>query len=224
MNDYIALIRRMPSPDNEAGFAGDLAAALQAHESPLVFFHGDGIDALPELAAAGPGAASAVDYCICKTSLERRSGAGAPAPAGRVATLVTFYQAVHSARRIDSLGLGGCFCCRPQHRRQVEDGSNPLLLEIGFAPASMRQRRETLEMALGAAALELDAAVLFHGQGLAHLAGDAARGWAQITDFGLLGMYAQADRRISGSQIAVQTVDAAQAADLRARAGTILIL
>lgn len=224
MNDYIALIRRMPSPGNEAGFSGDLRDALRTYKNPLVFFHGDGVDALSGLAPGGQDADSSVDYCVCRTSLDRRSNSAPSVSPARVATLVTFYQAVVSARRVDSLGLGGWSCCRPQPEGQVEEGSVPLLLEIGFAAADLRQRREALEMALGAAALELEASVLFHGKGLAHLAGDAARGWAQIADFGLLGMYAQAPQRFSRSEIAVQTVNTSRAADLRARAGTILIL
>ena len=137
---------------------------------------------------------------------------------------MTFYQAFSSARRVDSLGLGGSCCCVTGWGEAPGEGSIDLLLDVGYAPTDLRQRRETLEMALGAAALELDASVLFHGDGLAHLAGGPARGWAQITDFGLLGMYAETFDESFGSEIAVQTVSPVGAANLRARSGTILIL
>lgn len=224
MTDYIALIRRKPSPRAAVGFTQDLRAALQAHESPMVFFHGDGVEAPYDVAFSWPEANPGVDWCVCRTSVERRSGPDPMPSAFRIATLTTFYQAVLSARRVDSLGLGGRLCSRPESGDRTGEDSNRLLLEVGFAPAGQRQRRETLEMALGAAALELDASVLFHGDGLAHLEGDAARAWAQMTDFGLLGMYAEACVHPSATEIAVQNVDAARAAELRARAETILIL
>jgi predicted peroxiredoxin len=222
MNDYIVLIRRRPSPEAVFGFMQDLRETLQTCNSPLVFFHGDGVEAASDPGIGWPESNPRVDWCVCRTSLERRSSSDGLPPLFRVATLVTFYQAVLSARRVESLGLGGRICCRPE--QNGGKCSNQLLLEIGFAPSDQRQRREALEMALGAAALELDASVLFHGNGLEHLAGNAARAWAQITDFGLLEMYAEAPERLSGPEIAVQTVDAARVADLRARAATILIL
>jgi len=224
MHDYIVLIRRRPSPDIAAGFMRDLRESLQTFRTPLVFFHGDGVEAVSDGGFDWPESDPDVDWCVCRTSLERRSASNGLPSSFRVATLVTFYQAVLCASRVDSLGLGGRSCCRREQRKRTQGASNHLLLEIGFAPDEQRQRRETLEMALGAAALELDASVLFRDSGLAHLAGGAARGWAQITDFGLLGMYAEAPARSSGAEIPVQTVNAARAADLRAHAATILIL
>lgn len=224
MSNYIVLIRSRPSPEAEVGLLRDLRQALQVNESPMVFFHGDGVEAPCAGASGWPQAMPGVDWCLCRSSVERRSATDALPSSVRVATLVTFYQAVLSAGRVDSLGLGGSLCCRPGPGERAGEDSVPVLLEVGFAPTGHRQRRETLEMALGAAALELDGSVLFHGDGLAHLTGDGARGWAQLTDFGLLGLYAQAPARPAGMSVEVQTLDAAQAAVLRARAATILIL
>jgi len=222
MNDYIVLIRRKLSPDAGVDVMHDLHEALKIHQAPLVFFHGDGVEATSAIAAGWAAANPAVDWCMCRTSLERRSAVDALPASFTVASLVTFYQAVLSASRVDSLGLGGTFASGSDPSE--EQSSTRLLLDVGYAPSGQRQRRETLEMALGAAALELDASVLFHGDGLAHLAGDAARAWAQVTDFGLLGMYGETPGRPFGSEIVVQNVNAAQAARMRARAVTILIL
>jgi len=224
MSDYIVLIRRKLSPEAAVGIMRDLREALKIHEAPLVFFHGDGAETTSDRASGWEEADPGVDWCVCRTSVERRAASDLLPSSFRVATLATFYQAVLSARRVDSLGLGGSLSCGSGSGDRPGEEPKHLLLEVGFAPTGLQQRRETLEMALAAAALELDASVLFHGDGLAHLAGDSARGWAQITDFGLLGMYAESPGRPSGSEIAAQTVDAARAADLRARAATILIL
>lgn len=224
MNDYIVLIRRKPSPGSAAACLRDLDEAVRNMETPMVFLHGEGIDAWRDAASGRLDANPGADWCVCLTSLERRSRSGALPPPFRVSTLVTFYQAVLSARRIDSLGLGGSLCCRPASAIGAAGGANRLLLEVGFAPTDRRQRRETLEMVLGAAALELDASVLFHGEGLAHLVGDAAHGWAQITDFDLLGLYAEVPAGRFEPGIDVQALDAPAVAGLRARAATILIL
>lgn len=224
MVDYIVLIRRKPSPEAAVSLMSDLREARRADRSARAFFHGDGVDATLEGASDWAHADPSVAWCICRTSLERRMPSGG-APGGfTTATLVTFYQALSSARRVDSIGLGGSLCYRTEPDVVPGEGANHLLLEVGFAPADPRQRRETLEMALGAAALELKASVLFHGAGLAHLTGDAARGWAQVTDFGLLGMYAESPGDLSGTAIEVQAMNPVQAAALRARAATILIL
>jgi len=97
-------------------------------------------------------------------------------------------------------------------------------MEVGFAPLDERQQRETLEMALGAAALELDACVLFSGDGLAHLDAEGARGWRQLTDFGLLEIYVEDPLGRFGSEIVTRALDSGRAAQLRAGAATILIL
>lgn len=219
MSDYIVLIRRKPSPGVAAGLLHDLHEAVEAHETAMVFFHGDGVDASRDAGPGWPEEIPGIDWCVCRTSLERRTASTVLASPFRAASLVTFYHALASAPRVDSVGLGGHCCCRPK-----PEASSRLLLEVGYAPADPRQRRETLEMALGAAALELDASVLFHGDGLAHLAGEGARAWGQVTDFGLLGMYAEAARRPPGTELDVQAVEAPQASDLRTGAATILIL
>ena len=201
-----------------------LREAVRLHESTMVFFQGDGVEVPFRSGKGWPESNPGVDWCVCRTSLERRMPPDALPTAFTVATLATFYQAVCGAGRVDSMGLGGRSCCRLQPSRGGNGSSNPLLLEVGFAPADPRQRHEALEMALGAAALALEASVLFYGDGLVHLAGDAARGWSQITDFGLLDLYAEASGRCSGVKIPVHAVDAAKVADLRDRATTILIL
>lgn len=224
MIDYIVLIRRKPSPETAAVLMRDLREAVELHGSTMVFFHGDGVDASREAASGWPEEDTRIDWRVCRTSLERRAASAEAASRLRTATLVTFYHGLLSARRVDSVGAGGYFCCRPESDDRSAKASSRILLEVGFAPADRRQRRETLEMALGAAALELDAAVLFHGGGVAHLVGEGARAWAQITDFDLLGIYVEAAALSPETEIDVRTVDAAQAADLRTGAATILIL
>lgn len=188
----------------------------------MVFLHGDGVEMVPQLAATD--AEKDADWVVCRTSWRRRFADEAPPRPFRVATLVTFYAAVLSAGRVDSVGLGGRLCCK-----RVEDGcgpenSLPLVLDIGFRPADPRQHRETLEMALGAAALELDASVVFHGGGRHHLAGDAARGWSQVTDFDLLELWVEDAPNEFEADIFAQTLDAADALELRTGTATILIL
>lgn len=224
MVDYIVLIRRKPSPEAAVSLMSDLREARRADRCARAFFHGDGVDATLDAAPDWARADPDVAWCICQTSLERRMPSGGVPSGFTTATLVAFFQAVSSACRVDSIGLGGSLCYRTEPDVVPGEAENLLLMEVGFAPADPRQRRETLEMALGAAALELEASVLFHGAGLAHLTGDAARGWAQVTDFGLLDMYAESAGDLCGTAIEVQTMNAVEAAALRARAATILIL
>lgn len=222
MYDYIALIRCNPSPDDVIRLSVALDAALQAHESSLVFFHGDAAGTLPR--AIATTARRGTDWQVCRTSWVRRWDAVEPESPITVATLATLFQHMAGARRVDSFGLGGWFCARPARLAEYKRASPPLLLEIGYAPADDRQRRETLEVALGAAALELDARVLFQGEGLGQLHGGAARGWNQLTDFGLLDVFAEGGAHRPGSGAEFQAVDAVGAVHLRASAATILIL
>lgn len=222
MKDYIVLIRRNLSLEAAAALRAELSEAVHGHDSPMVFLHGEGVEHMA--AAAQDPEISRVDWCVCRTSLARRSATGALPPPFRMATLVTFFQAALSAGRVDSLGLGGRRWGKPVSVATQSEASPRLLLEIGFAPIDQRQHRETLEMALGAAALELDAAILFKGKGLAHLVGDAARGWSQITDFDLLGMHVEDPAGHFRPDVPVQRVDADGAARLRAGAATTLIL
>lgn len=221
MVDYIALIRCKPSPGSLPGLEHELRDAIQEHESSLVFLHGDGVEMVPELASA-PDAR--VDWCVCKTSLERRSAINTLPPPFRLATLTVFYESVLLARHIDSRGVGGTRRGKQASVSRESEAPHRLLLEVGFAPLDQRRHRETLEMALGAAALELDASVLFYGDGLAHLAGGLARGWSQVTDFGLLDIYVEGPVDRFKPEMAVQRLDAAGAALLRAGAVTILTL
>lgn len=222
MSDYIALIRCKPSRDAASSLVEELRENFKAHDSSTVFLHGDAVDSIAGIAAAAPDPGA--DWLVCRTSLARRSATETLPPPFRLATLAGFYESVLSAGRIDSLGLGGRSCFRPSPPAGRSESGPLLLLEIGFAPLARHQRRETLEMALGAAALELDATVLFTGEGLAHLEGVAARGWSQITDFDLLKIHFEIPVSPFAPEIAVQGLDSVGVARLRARAATILIL
>jgi len=142
----------------------------------------------------------------------------------RVGSLTAFYESVLLARHVDSWGAGGKSFGTRALASGASEASHRLLLEVGFAPLDQRQHRETLEMALGAAALELDVSVLFFGDGLAHLAGGLAHGWSQVTDFGLLDIYVEGPIDRFQPEVAVQRLDTAGAALLRAGAVTILTL
>lgn len=222
MYDYIALVRCNPALHSADQLSAALTAGLEAAENSLVFLHGDGVgDAYRALSRPGRYGA---DWVVCQTSWARRQASEMPRPPFRTATLVALFDGLDGARRVDSFGLGGWFCCRPDAVPANHRVPRKLLLEIGFAPADERRRRETLEMALGAAALELEAAVLFQGEGLRHLEGEAAGGWKQITDFGLMEMFVETGAGRSVPEIAVQAVDSPRAAQLRGGAGTILLL
>lgn len=222
MYDYIALIRCNPSSNAADALSAALDDALEGAGKSLVFLHGEGVS--NACRAFSVQRRQGADWAVCRTSWTRRQPSEAPRPPFRAATLVTLFDGLGDARRVDSFGLGGGFCCRPDAIAADGRASTKLLLEIGFAPADDRQRRETLEMALGAAAMELDAAVLFQGEGLRHLEGKAAGGWKQIIDFDLMEMYAESGAGRPVSDIAVCGVDASVAAQVRARAATILIL
>jgi len=221
MADYIALIRCKASRDAAARLVEELRDTARGHDSSMVFIHGDAVASIPAFANAAPDPGA--DWVVCRTSLARRTATDMLPQPFRIATLTAFYESVLSANRIDSLGLGGQLCFKPGSAAKRSE-SGPLLLEIGFAPLARHQHRETLEMALGAAALELDATVLFTGEGLAHLEGVAARGWSQITDFDLLDLHCETPARRFAPEIAVPTLDPVDVARLRARAATILIL
>jgi hypothetical protein len=81
------------------------------------------------------------------------------------------------------------------------------LLELASSPRDERDRIETLEFVLGAAALGLDARVLFRGPGYNHLLTDAARGWAQLSDFDLLELICEAPEAVE-LRAAARRVDA----------------
>ena len=225
INKYIALVRSNPCPNASGALLGALADAGARHASAIAFFHGDGCAMAHRLAGdalrtAVPGQ---VELRICTTSWARRYES-APPPPLQAASLMFFFQHVALARRIDSFSPGGWFCTRAQDAHATQRRAPRLLLEIGSAATDARQQRETLEVALGAAALELSGGVLFHGPGLGHLAGDGGRGWHQISDFGLLEMFALGTPDRIAANAGAVAVDPARAAQLRAGATTILLV
>lgn len=183
-------------------FAGDGAAAS------LVFLHGDAV----ALADGELPLPASVPRVVCSTSWRRRHPDRSPPPPFEVSTLAVLIDRLAGARtRIDSHGLGGA-CCSPS------GASGPWLLEIAFAPASDRQAVETLEMALAAAALELEFQVLFSSSGPAHLCSGSGRSWRQLTDFGMAGLFAEATRPDAAWQAEASPLSPPDAARLRGAA------
>lgn len=223
-DEYIALVRSNPCSKSSEVLLAALADAGARHASAVAFFHGDGCNLARRLTLdARPAAAlGQLALRVCATSWTRRYESPPPRPLG-AASLMFLFQRMAGARRIDSIGNGGWFCCTPAGEA-TQRAAPRLLLEIASAPVDDRQQRETLEVALGAAALELDAGVFFHGPGLKHLAGPGGRGWCQITDFGLLEMFALAGPEDLARHSGVVVVDLAGAVRLRAGAETILLL
>jgi len=152
--DYIALVRRGPRSVSQTGLRDALAQAPTGQAPATLFFHGDGCETAHALVAGASALARSgrFDLCVCSTSWKRRYGQVPPPSPLRAESLVFFYQRLARARRVDSFGLGGCCCCPVP---VVGRDALPLLIEIAAAPADERQHRETLEVALGAAALEL---------------------------------------------------------------------
>ncbi|TVQ36025.1 MAG: hypothetical protein EA370_08670 [Wenzhouxiangella sp.] len=87
------------------------------------------------------------------------------------------------------------------------------LLEIEAAPDGYSER-ELLEMALAAASMDLDLALLFTGPGLGHLVGEAARGWRQLVDHELARLYCR-----PGSETEISIMPGVTVLDLDAEAG-----
>jgi len=222
--EYIALVRSNPcSTENRV-----LTAALPdpgARQTPAtIFFHGDGCEMAHGLVggARQPFDLDRFDLRVCATSWARRYGPTPPPLPLRAASLVFFFQRLAGAQWVESFSPGGWFFCRAPGAPAADRARPGLLLEVASAPVDARQQRETLEVALGAAALELDASVLFDGSGVEHLAGEAGRGWRQITDFGLLEMLVVGHRVPANA--GVVEVNSTRAARLRAGAATILLL
>lgn len=226
MNDYIVQIRCDPARIDCDEVSRSVCDALAAHDGARVFFHGDGTGLARACLAEADrrGLAAGAEWSVCRTSWSRRFAGGPPdAPLG-ASGLVALFDGLSGATRVDSFGVGGSLCSRRPAGNPGADAAFAVLLEIGFAPTTGLQRTEALEMALAAAALEIDALVLFCAGGLEHLAGDAARGWRQITDFDLLELVAESDRRDRPFAVPARRVESAEAARLRARAATILLL
>ncbi|MDT8438799.1 MAG: hypothetical protein RQ729_07330 [Wenzhouxiangellaceae bacterium] len=197
----LVLLRTPPPP---AGPAWPTLARARR-----VFAHADAVD----WAVADVRLAAELE--VCSSSWQRRHGDSRPPPPARLASLAQLTEAVLAGTSIRSLGFGG---------DGGRSGGVPgrLLLEVGFTPVDDRQRRETLEIALAAAAFELDGDVVFTGPGVAHLAGDGARGWGQLVDFGLLGLWA--DSALPDAVVAASPLPDDRLAALRSAAATRLLL
>lgn len=221
MIEYIALVRT-PAPKKEIR-AAMAAGAVRAGQA-LVFLHGDGV----ELTGAGAfDGRDRVDAVVCSTSWQRRH-AGTPPPPWRCASLVSLFDRLERARRVDCFGRGPWLCTGPKigtgADRAGAQASDPyLLIEIAFAPEGGNDPVEALEFALAAAALELDARVLFSGPGRAHLTGAGARGWRQLVDFGLLELAAEGPGG-QEPEIPVQRLDQTAARQWRSGAGYVISL
>jgi len=206
----VILCRRAPGPDLERSLDADTAPTL-------LFLHADAV-----ARARAPLAARHVTALACATSWDRRGG-GELAPGFRAGTLGGLFEALDEARELLVFGRHGAV------RQSLPKGPRRWLIEIVDAPGGARERREVLEVALAAAAMELDARVLFRGFGYNHLLTDAARGWKQLTDFKLLDLFAEVPDA-GGAAImppdgpAATCVDAAAAARLRVECDAILPL
>ena len=220
------MVRSNPCVQSDRALLAALANAGIRHASSTVFFHGDGCRMAHRLAggALEPGDADRMGLRVCATSWARRYGSTAPPPPLQAASLALFFQRMALAQRVDSFSPGGWFCGCASNAVAAQRSSSRLLLVVATPPDDDRQQRETLEVALGAAALVLDGGVLFQGPGSRHLAGEGGRGWRQISDFGLLEMLAQG----AGDQVSpdsgVVCVTPARAARRHAEAKTILLL
>ncbi|MDT8449796.1 MAG: hypothetical protein RQ847_06440 [Wenzhouxiangellaceae bacterium] len=220
MIDYIALVRTA-APAEEIR---DAVAAAARFGPALLFAHGDGV----ELAVADAfDGRDGVEAVVCSTSWRRRHAADPPPP-WRRASLVALFERLDRSGRVDCFGRGPWLCAGPAvgagpERAGVPAPGRGLLIEIAFAPDGPDDRTEALEFVLAAAALELDARVLFSGSGRVHLAGADARGWRQLVDFDLLELAAECPRE-SGLAIPVRQLDGAAARQWRGDAGCVVSL
>lgn len=183
-------------PDSE--LVDSLRSCLSVPRARL-FLHGDGV----ALAEPGrlPALAGSPDLEVCATSWRRRY-ADAPDSRFRCAGLASMYPALDAT---GSYLVRGCGGTSQWHR---DTGLPPSwLLEVASSPGDERDRTETLEFVLGAAALGLDARVLFRGPGYNHLLTDAGRGWAQLSDFDLLELICEAPEAVE-LRAAARRVDA----------------
>lgn len=197
----VVVVRALPDP----GITNSLQRCLDGPGTRL-FLHGDGV----ALAEPGrlPVLAGSPGLEVCATSWRRRY-ADAPDSRFRSAGLASMYSALDAAQRYRVWGHGGA-----SEWRQ-ESGVPPgWLLELASFPRDARDRTETLEFVLGAAALDLDARVLFRGPGYNYLLTDAARGWAQLSDFNLLELICEAPEAVQ-LRVAARRVDSEQVESLR---------
>lgn len=66
------------------------------------------------------------------------------------------------------------------------------VVAISHAPGRP-DSEEMLELVLAGASLEADILVIFRGAGVAHVVGEAARPWRQLTDLGLASIWYESD-------------------------------
>jgi len=227
MTEYIALVRQPPESIPSGSLIARLEPPVGRATASLVFAHGDGVAHFARARDEWAGlAAHGAELVACATSWRRRRDRPPPGQF-ESGSLMRLFTALDDAPGVECFGLGGCSIC-PAGRCPGRGSAPPLLIEIAFAPVSARARTEALEIALGAAALELDARVLFSGPGLFHLRGGddpgAARGWRQISDHRLLELVAESACADTGLAVPVSTIDSDKAAQIRDRAATMLLL
>ncbi len=99
-----------------------------------------------------------------------------------------------------------------------------LLFEIAHEPAGDRDRLESLEPVLAAAALEFDVDVLFEGAGSGHLTGPNCERWNQLVDFGLGRLWLHPDDVEPGARVKAERIDGEKVGQLRRRARKIVRL
>lgn len=166
-----------------AGESLDLLGHSLIQSGAHLFLHGNAV------ALAEPGRMPTVNTGaaleVCATSWRRRY-AGVPDPRFSLGSLASMYHVLASADAYRVWGEGGLSGWRRTAGRAAD-----WLFEIVHAPCNERDRVETLEFVLAAAALDLEARVLFRDSGYNHLLTDAARGWAQLSDFDLMELIAE---------------------------------
>lgn len=200
-NIVILVQSRLDGPASRAlrrQFAQLLASG---QERILVFFHAAAAaldDADERSAWANLSVPDRTRLEFCQAARGRRV-AGEPAGPFKASSLVRFWDAV---LRADSLYAPDRCSLRP--------GGFLILLRQTVAEP---EAREYLEMVLAGASLDLDLVVLFEDEGLALLAGDRARPWAQLVDYGLARMATSSAEPIP--QL-LERVDAAQVEQWRA--------
>jgi hypothetical protein len=181
--DYIALVRSGLGRST-AGLPALVREGAERASAALVFLHGAGVEWAGEHLAEWT--LEQPHRCVvCTTSWRRRFGDVSPPEPIRVATLSVLLEALADARRVDSFTDGVALC-------STRVGGRSVLLEIDRPPIDDRDARETLEVVLGAAALELPARVLITAAGAGHLIGESRRRWRQVTDLALLPVHVEA--------------------------------
>jgi len=152
-------------------------------ERGLVFLHGQAVCLArdPLWSEALRHASGAWVGMVCRSAWQRRFEQE-PVPGPWISGgLLQLFDALTKAAEWRVFGSGGASA-----GQREAAGSGAWLIEIRHAVEDAREARETLEVALAAAALELDCAVLFDARGLTHLRAPYARAWRQISDYQML--------------------------------------